>query len=112
MTPQQEHGYLDRRAVLRSGLANASVVMMSAGSQILAQEVKGTARRAYVMGYLEIRDPSWVKEYGPKNDALVQKHGGRFLVKGDAMEALEGGGKLPNLVVILEFPSLEHARSW
>jgi uncharacterized protein (DUF1330 family) len=112
MIPQQEQGYLDRRTVLRSGLASASVIIMSAGHQILAQEVERIARRAYVMGYLEIRDPSWVKEYGPKNDALVQKHGGRFLVKSDAVEALEGGSKLPNLVVILEFPSLEHARNW
>jgi uncharacterized protein (DUF1330 family) len=59
-----------------------------------------------------MRDPSWVAEYGPKNDALVRKHGGRFLVRGDALEALEGDRQLPSLIVVLEFPSLEHARSW
>jgi uncharacterized protein (DUF1330 family) len=67
---------------------------------------------AYAIGRLEMRDPSWVKEYGPKTAALVQKHGGKYLVRGGKMERLEGDGKLPSTIVVLEFPSMEQARAW
>lgn len=87
------------------------MLLVSAGNQLLAQEVKGTERRAYVIGRVEMRDPAWMAAYGAKNDALVQKHGGRFLVKTDAMTTLEGSDQLPSLLVVLEFPSLEPAKS-
>jgi uncharacterized protein (DUF1330 family) len=67
---------------------------------------------AYAIGRLEMRDPSWRQEYGPKTAALVEKHGGKYLVRGDTMERLEGTGQLPNVVVVLEFPSMAHARAW
>jgi uncharacterized protein (DUF1330 family) len=67
---------------------------------------------AYAIGRLEMRDPSWRQEYGPKTAALVEKHGGKYLVRGDTMERLEGAGRLPSVVVVLEFPSMAHARAW
>jgi uncharacterized protein (DUF1330 family) len=67
---------------------------------------------AYAIGRLEMRDPSWVQEYGPKVNTLVAKHGGKYLVRGGAMERLEGEGKLPSVVVVLEFPTMEQARAW
>ena len=67
---------------------------------------------AYAIGRLEMRDPSWVQEYGPKTAALVAKYGGKYLVRGQAVERLEGTGKLPSVVVVLEFPSMEQARAW
>jgi uncharacterized protein (DUF1330 family) len=67
---------------------------------------------AYAIGRLEMREPSWLQEYGPKTAALVEKHGGRYLVRGGAMERLEGTGQLPSVLVVLEFPSMAHARAW
>jgi uncharacterized protein (DUF1330 family) len=68
---------------------------------------------AYVIvRVLEVRDTAWREEYGPKTAALVQKHGGKFLVRGGAKESLEGGGKLPANIVVLEFPSMERAKAW
>ena len=67
---------------------------------------------AYAIGRLQMRDPSWVEEYGPKTAALVEKYGGKYLVRGGAMETLEGDGTLPSLMVVLEFPSMEQARAW
>jgi uncharacterized protein (DUF1330 family) len=67
---------------------------------------------AYAIGRLEMRDPSWLQEYGPKTAALVEKHGGKYLVRGGAMERLEGTGPLPGVLVVLEFPSMEHAWAW
>ena len=67
---------------------------------------------AYAIGRLQMRDPSWVAEYGPKTAELIKKHGGRFLVRGGAMETLEGSTPLPSVVVVLEFPSMERAKAW
>ena len=66
---------------------------------------------AYAIGRLQMRDPSWVAEYGPKTAALVAKHGGRYLVRGVA-ERLEGHGALPSSIVVLEFPSMAQAKAW
>jgi uncharacterized protein (DUF1330 family) len=67
---------------------------------------------AYAIGRLDMRNPSWVQEYGPKTAALVAKHGGKYLVRGGAMERLEGSGTLPSLIVVLEFPSMAQAKAW
>jgi uncharacterized protein (DUF1330 family) len=67
---------------------------------------------AYAIGRLEIRDPSWLQDYGPQTAALVAKHGGKYLVRGGAMERLEGTGPLPSVIVILEFPSMAQAQAW
>ena len=67
---------------------------------------------AYAIGYLQMRDPSWAAEYGPKTAALVEKHGGKYIVRGGPMERLEGEGGLPSVIVVLEFPSMEQAKAW
>ena len=67
---------------------------------------------AYAIGYLQMRDPAWLAEYVPKTAALVEKHGGKYLVRGGQMERLEGEGDLPSVVVVLEFPSMEQAQAW
>lgn len=67
---------------------------------------------AYAIGRLQMRNPSWVTEYGPKTGELVKKHGGRYLVRGGAMETLEGNAPLPSVVVVIEFPSMAQARAW
>ena len=67
---------------------------------------------AYVIGRLQMRDPSWTAEYGPKVGELVKKHGGRFIVRGGKMERLEGNEALPSVVVVIEFPSMEQANAW
>ena len=68
---------------------------------------------AYIVAQLDVKNTNWQKEYGPKAGALVQKHGGKVLAgAGAAMEKLEGDEKLPNVLFILEFPSLEQAKAW
>jgi uncharacterized protein (DUF1330 family) len=67
---------------------------------------------AYAIGRLTMRDPSWRTEYLPKTAELIAKHGGRYVVRGGAMERLEGQGALPSAIVVLEFPSMAHAKAW
>jgi len=66
---------------------------------------------AYVIGRLQIRDPSWVAEYVAKNETILKKHGGRYLVRTGQIESIEGDTPLPTAIVVLEFPSREHARA-
>ena len=67
---------------------------------------------AYAIGKVQMRDPSWVEEYGAKIQPLLKKHGGRYLVRAGKMETLEGTMPLPSVMVVLEFPTMEHARAW
>ena len=67
---------------------------------------------AYAIGRVQMRDPSWVKDYGPKTGELIIKHGGRIIVRGGKMERLEGKESLPSVVVVIEFPSMDAAKAW
>ena len=67
---------------------------------------------AYVIGRVQVRDSSWVATYGPKTGELVTKHGGKFISRRGKMERLEGKESLPSVMVVIEFPSMEKARSW
>lgn len=66
---------------------------------------------AYVIGEIEVTDPALYEEYRKQVLAVVQKYGGRFIVRGGKVEPLEGGWA-PKRVVALEFPSLEQAQKW
>jgi uncharacterized protein (DUF1330 family) len=67
---------------------------------------------AYVIGWLEAEDWKWLREYTPPTARLIAKHGGGYLVRGGAMEQLEGARALPDAFVMLEFPTLDAARAW
>jgi uncharacterized protein (DUF1330 family) len=67
--------------------------------------------RAYVIADVEVLDPEAYVEYTENVPATIAAHGGRFLVRGGAVEALEGDWR-PRRFVIVEFPSPEAARDW
>ena len=66
---------------------------------------------AYVIGEVEIRDTEDYKEYAKRVPATIAQYGGKYLVRGGAMEPKEGGWS-PKRVVVLEFASMEQARKW
>ena len=65
----------------------------------------------YVVAEVEVTDAATYEEYRKLVPATVAKYGGRFLVRGGAVEPKEGGWQ-PKRLVVLEFPSLEQARTW
>jgi len=72
---------------------------------------------AYIIGLRrsEPRGMAWGEEYLPKTAALIAKHGGKVLIGGNAPQALmalEGEAQPLLSVVIVEFPSLEHAQAF
>ena len=66
---------------------------------------------AYVIADIHVTDPEKYEIYKQLAPAAIAKHGGRYLVRGGHMAALEGDWK-PERVVILEFPSLDQAKSF
>ena len=64
---------------------------------------------AYVIAHLEITDPEPFGQYREQVPALIEKHGGRYLIRGGEAETLEGDWPVPRLVVI-EFESGEAAK--
>ena len=66
---------------------------------------------AYVIADVEITDPVQYAAYIRIVPPTIARYGGRFLVRGGRTEALEGSWS-PRRVVVLEFPSFEHARDW
>jgi len=66
---------------------------------------------AYVIAEVEVTDPATYEEYRKLVPPTLAKYGGKFLVRGGAVEPKEGGWE-PKRLVVLEFASMEQARKW
>jgi uncharacterized protein (DUF1330 family) len=66
---------------------------------------------AYVLAEIEITNPEGYKEYTTHVPATIAKYGGRFVVRGGKVHALEGEWPERRRVLI-EFPDAETARKW
>jgi uncharacterized protein (DUF1330 family) len=66
---------------------------------------------AYVISDVEPLDPALVARYRTLAEASIAKFGGRYVVRGGAIDAVEGGWT-PKHIVIIEFPSMARARAW
>lgn len=63
----------------------------------------------YAVAELAISDPAWVAPYVRAVTAMVERRGGRYLARTSQVERLEGERQLPQVVLILEWPSREAA---
>ncbi len=66
---------------------------------------------AYLHADIEITDPAAYEEYRRRVPALIAAHGGRYLVRGGAVEVLEGELS-PKRQVILEFPDMARLKAF
>ncbi|MCX7155900.1 MAG: DUF1330 domain-containing protein [Rhodocyclales bacterium] len=66
---------------------------------------------AYMVVDARSSDPERMAEYRRLAQIAVEKFGGRYLVRGSPYEAFEGSWQ-PQRLVVLEFPSMEIARSF
>jgi len=67
---------------------------------------------AYIIGRMQVREPSWLEKYRATVPSLIARHGGRYVVRGGKMETLEGQAPLPTSFVVLEFPTMDDARGF
>jgi uncharacterized protein (DUF1330 family) len=65
----------------------------------------------YYVAEIEVTDAELYEKYRAKVAPIIEKFGGRYLVRGGDVTAGEGGWE-PRRVVILEFPSKQVANAW
>ena len=65
----------------------------------------------YVLANVKVTDPQRYEEYKKLSTKAFQAHGLQPLVRGGAVEVLEGDWT-PDRTVMLEFPSKEAALAW
>ena len=66
---------------------------------------------AYIYANVEVTNPAAYEAYRAEVPALIAAHGGRYLVRGGAVNVLEGSG-VPQRQVILEFPDMAHLQAF
>lgn len=66
---------------------------------------------AYVISEVERRDAAAFEAYHVVAAKSTEQYGGRYLVRGGAIELAEGGPP-PNAFVIVEFPTMTRLREW
>lgn len=64
-----------------------------------------------VFDNIQVHDEQKLAEYREAVRSTVEQHGGRYVVVGGTIDLVEGSYR-PVFPVIIEFPSLEHARRW
>ena len=65
---------------------------------------------AYVVSDVTIRDAAAIETYRSRAADSIAQYGGRYLVRGGAVQPLEGDWN-PRLIIV-EFPDMERARAW
>jgi uncharacterized protein (DUF1330 family) len=66
---------------------------------------------AYVIAEIATTNLPLMDEYRKQVPATLAKYGGRYVVRGGPYEMLEGDWR-PNRLVVIEFPTADHARRW
>ena len=89
----------------------------STGSLLVAEGVeppiqaRQTGTPGYLVGDIEVIDPDTYAKYAAGVPETVAAYGGTYLVRGVSGQVLEGAWT-PKRLVILEFESMERAKSW
>lgn len=66
---------------------------------------------AYIIADIQVSDPAAYDGYRPLAAASIARFGGRFIVRGGAVDLLEGEPE-PERIVVIEFPDAETAQRW
>ena len=66
---------------------------------------------AYLIASIDVHDAAGFEAYRTRVTPVVEAYGGRYLVRTDRLEPLEGAQPRGRLVM-LEFPSIDAARSF
>ena len=80
------------------------------GSPIRAQ-TPATPAKAFVIAEIAVRNPTAYEKYKVLIKPIVEKYGGKYLVRAGRVEAIDG--KAPTgRVIVLEFPSFAAAEAF
>jgi uncharacterized protein (DUF1330 family) len=65
----------------------------------------------FLVDVREVKDAAKMEQYRARVAPVVEKFGGRYIVRGGPFEVVEGSYQ-PVLPVLIEFPSMAQARRW
>jgi uncharacterized protein (DUF1330 family) len=68
--------------------------------------------RYYTVAEMEITDPKWIRDYVAKVTGMVERRGGRYLARTGEIEKFEDERKVPQFMVLIEWPSKEVAEEF
>lgn len=71
----------------------------------------GMQTPAYLLAHVDIQNPDAYREYMRQTPRMVQRFGGRFIVRGGAKTTLEGPEESQRIVLI-EFPTMKDAQAF
>lgn len=63
----------------------------------------------YIVVDVNIQDMKGFKEYASRIPELIEKYGGRYIVKGAEPTVVRESNDVPQFVVVIEFPSVQAA---
>lgn len=66
----------------------------------------------YTVAEIDVIDSAWVADYVAKVTRLVEQHGGVYLARTPKVETLEGEPSKRGIVLVIEWPSREAAKSF
>lgn len=66
---------------------------------------------AYLIAEVEVTDPAVFEQYRAGVPATIAAYGGKYLVRGGALEVLEGTWQ-PKRVILLQFDSMARLKEW
>ncbi len=65
--------------------------------------------KGYLIGHITVNDAEAYREYVERDTPILERHGGRFIVRGGHSETPEG--ETLQRHVVIEFPSFEAAKA-
>ena len=66
---------------------------------------------AYIIADVEVTDPEKFEEYRKLVPPTIEAFGGRYMVRGGAIDSLEGDWQ-PTRLVVIEFDDAVRAKAW
>lgn len=68
---------------------------------------------AYLVAVCEITNPNEnFKKYAAQSAELIHQHGGKYIVRGPAIDVLKGDDLKGKVVIITEFPSMDELNAF
>ena len=95
-------------------IANTSTLLIAVGIAVGIGGVSAAHAQSkspmYVINQIEVIDQAGFKAYADRQEVLVKKHGGRFIVRGGSVIAMEG--MAPKRVTEYVFEDTENFKAW
>ncbi len=67
---------------------------------------------AFFVCTMTVHDPETYRKYTALTPATLERYGGKFLTRGDAVATVEGGPEFKERLVLIEFPDRKTALAW